>query len=91
MRVEAAPFVVRSQDRRKRDAERRTQPERRISAGSRAERRAHLGSNAWIMPAFGAHLIGQGEQQVIPAETVTRAYSQPESRMPIRPHQARMV
>lgn len=90
MRVEAAPFVFRSEDRRKRpDAERRGHADRRSSA--RSERRARHTTHAWHMPAFAAHLLGQAYPNIIDATVVTRAYTQPESRTPLRPRYARVV
>lgn len=84
MRVEPAPYVCRTEDRRQRFAERRAQSADRRKApreGPRARHCAHL----WFAPAFGAHLLGQLVETPVLPRTAERAYSQPEARTPLRP------
>jgi hypothetical protein len=85
MRVEAAPYVFRSEDRRRRFEDRRTaDDDRRIETAHTAERARHE-AHVWFAPAFGAHILGQAKpQRVTPAEA-RRAYAQPEARTPLRP------
>jgi hypothetical protein len=84
MRVEPAPYVFRNEDRRQRFAERRAETEDRRSEakpGPRARHAAHV----WFAPAFGAHLLGQSAPEKVFPALARRAYTQPESRTPLRP------
>lgn len=86
MRVEAAPYVFRSDDRRQRFEDRRTsEDDRRFEAAQSNAARARHEAHVWFAPAFGAHILGQvAPAQVTPSQA-RRAYTQPESRTPLRP------
>jgi hypothetical protein len=84
MRVEPAPYVFRTEDRRQRFAERRGQAADRRSEPRDAPRARHA-AYGWFAPAFGAHLLGQIASRAVPPLTIQRAYLQPEARTPLRP------
>jgi hypothetical protein len=87
MRVEPAPHVFRNEDRRTRDEDRRgTGEERRTDQGRAAPDARRIKSRPWFEPIFGAHLLGQIENARTSREAAQRAYLQPESRTPLRPH-----
>jgi hypothetical protein len=84
MRVEPAPYVFRNEDRRGRFADRRASPDRRNEEPATCPRARHA-AHVWFTPAFGAHLLGQiVVERIIPGRAA-RAYTQPESRTPLRP------
>lgn len=86
MRVEAAPYVFRSDDRRQRFEDRRmAEDDRRISTEQSAERARHE-AHVWFAPAFGAHILGQARPERVTPAQARRAYSQPEARMSLRPN-----
>ena len=85
MRVEAAPFVFRNDERRQRFEDRRTaEDDRRFEPDQPANRARHE-AHIWFTPAFGAHTLGQTTPAKINAAQATKAYTQPESRTPLRP------
>jgi hypothetical protein len=85
MRIEPAPYVFRNEDRRQRFAERRhEQRERRTEPRADAPRARHA-IHVWFAPAFGAHLLGQIKPETVVPAIAARAYTQPESRTPLRP------
>lgn len=85
MRVEAAPYVFRNDDRRQRFEDRRaTESERRAEETTRQTRAVHAAPK-WFAPTFGAHILGQSAPTKVPAAQVRRAYEQPEARTPLRP------
>jgi len=85
MRVEAAPYVFRSDDRRQRFEDRRMSEEDRRIEMAQATTRARHEAHVWFASAFGAHILGQvTPPKVTPAEA-RRAYTQPEARTPLRP------
>jgi hypothetical protein len=85
MRVEAAPYVFRHEDRRQRFADRRDHDaERRFAPEQDAPRASHR-SPPWITSTFGAHLLGQIAPAAVEPGIARRAYLQPESRTPLRP------
>lgn len=85
MRVEAAPFVFRNEDRRQRFEDRRgTEQDRRVEPERDTQRASHR-SPPWIAPAFGAHILGQIAPAAVEPGIARRAYQQPESRTPLRP------
>lgn len=83
MRVEAITRTLRTWDRRTRTLERRAGEERRTS--DRSERRARHTTQPWMFAPFGAHLLGQAAPETASAESIVRAYAQPETRTPLRP------
>jgi hypothetical protein len=84
MRVEPAPYVFRSDDRRQRFDDRRMDSDRRDTQ-DRPRQRAQHAAHTWFQPAFGAHILGQiAPEQANPAEALL-AYTQPESRTPLTP------
>jgi hypothetical protein len=85
MRVEPAPYVFRNEDRRQRFAERRTERHDRRAEPRADTRRARHATHVWFAPAFGAHLLGQVKPEPVVPGIATRAYTQPESRTPLRP------
>lgn len=85
MRVEAAPYVFRNEDRRQRFDDRRGRTDDRRSEAEHSARRASHTTQPWITPAFGAHLLGQLAPMAVDAEIARRAYMQPESKTPLRP------
>jgi hypothetical protein len=85
MRVEAAPYVFRHEDRRQRFEDRRAPDEDRRADPERHTSRASHASQPWITPAFGAHLLGQLAPERAGAATIRRAYLQPEAKTPLRP------
>jgi hypothetical protein len=88
MRVEPAPRVFRNEDRRNRSSQRHGSFQDRRAAPQQPDRRArHTGHtlHVWFEPAFGAHILGQIiPERVVPARA-RRAYTQPETRTPLRP------
>ncbi len=68
----------RFEDRRMATEDRRFEPEQH---SQRARHEAHV----WFQPAFGAHILGQTAPSKVNGATATRAYTQPESRTPLRP------
>ena len=54
---------------------------------TRARHEAHL----WFTPSFGAHILGQVTPTRVTATEARRAYGQPESRTPLRPHVVQSV
>ncbi len=85
MRVEAAPYVFRSEDRRQRFDDRRVaECDRRILSEQSAGRARHE-AHVWFAPAFGAHILGQARPERVTPARARRAYSQPEARTPLRP------
>ena len=86
MRVEAAPYVFRSDDRRQRFEDRRaSEDDRRFQQQQSAERARHE-AHVWFAPAFGAHILGQAKPERVTPAQARRAYSQPETRTPLRPN-----
>ena len=91
MRVEAAPFVYLSEDRRQRFEDRRTaEDDRRIEPAQTATRARHE-AHLWFTPSFGAHILGQVTPTRVTATEARRAYGQPESRTPLRPNVVQSV
>lgn len=84
MRVEPAPYVFRNEDRRQRFADRRVEGEDRRTDAQTATRARHA-APMWFTPAFGAHLLGQVAPGTVIPRLAQRAYTQPESRTPLRP------
>ena len=91
MRVEAAPFVYRNEDRRQRDEDRRATSEDRRFTPEQPQQRARHEAHLWFAPAFGAHILGQVTPTKVTATEAKRAYGQPESRTPLRPHVVQSV
>ena len=89
MRVEAASYVFRTNDRRQRSDTRGKGQERRRPETER--RRARHTSSPWLMATFGIHLIGQFAPERALATVVQRAYMQPEARMAPRPRDVRVA
>jgi hypothetical protein len=85
MRVEAAPYVFRSDDRRQRFEDRRASEEDRRAETVQAAPRAQHAAHVWFAPAFGAHILGQVTPERVTPSRVKRAYAQPESQTPLRP------
>jgi hypothetical protein len=85
MRVEAAPFVFRNEDRRQRFEDRRGTGEDRREDAQRERPRASHASPPWITPTFGAHLLGQVAPTRVTPGTARRAYMQPEAKTPLKP------
>ena len=84
MRVEPAPYVFRNEDRRQRFPDRRAGSERRSDDTDPKPRARHT-AHVWFAPTFGAQILGQiAPETVVPARA-QRAYSQPETRTPLRP------
>lgn len=91
MRIEPAPIVFRAQDQRQHFQERREGGERRQTA-SQERRRARHPKQPWLQPAFGAQLLGQRLEPTFPdAQSIQRAYAQPEARTPLRPRHVKSV
>ena len=86
MRVEAAPFVYRNDDRRQRFEDRRMAEEDRRFTSEQPQQRARHEAHLWFAPTFGAHILGQVTPTKVTATEAKRAYGQPESRTPLRPH-----
>ncbi len=85
MRVEAAPFVFRNEDRRQRFEDRRAaEQDRRFETTQNSTRACHE-AHLWFASAFGAHILGQVTPAKTTAAEAKRAYGQPESRTPLRP------
>jgi len=91
MRVEAAPFVYRNEDRRQRFESRRATDEDRRFNPEQPQQRARHEAHLWFAPAFGAHILGQVTPTKVTATEAKRAYGQPESRTPLRPHVVQSV
>ena len=85
MRVEAAPYVFRFEDRRQRFEERRAQTDDRRFAPEQDTPRASHRATPWIAPAFGAHLLGQVSPSRVSPTVARKAYQQPEAKTPLRP------
>ena len=85
MRVEAAPYVFRHEDRRQRFDDRRGGDNERRYNPEQDQPRASHRSPPWITPAFGAHILGQVAPAAVEPRIARRAYQQPESRTPLRP------
>lgn len=85
MRVEATPFVYRNAERRQRFEDRRTATEDRRSEPQQPSSRARHEAHVWFAPAFGAHILGQVAPAKVNTTAAARAYTQPESRTPLRP------
>lgn len=84
MRVEPVAYVFRNEDRRQRFPDRRAETtDRRTEAQTSA--RARHAAPMWFAPAFGAHLLGQAVPGTVIPRVAQRAYTQPESRTPLRP------
>lgn len=83
MRVEAASYVFRTADRRRRQESRGKSQERRNPETER--RRARHTSSPWLLATFGVHLLGQFSTERALPTVVKRAYLQPEARMAPRP------
>lgn len=86
MRVEAAPYVFRSDDRRQRLEDRRLAEEDRRSQAEPSAERARHAAHVWFAPAFGAHILGQTKPERVTPAQARRAYTQPETRTPLRPN-----
>lgn len=86
MRVEAAPYVFRSDDRRQRFEDRRMSEEDRRTETAQSATRAKHAAHVWFASAFGAHILGQVTPERVAPSKVKRAYAQPEARTPLRPH-----
>lgn len=85
MRVEATPFVYQNEERRQRLEDRRVGPEDRRFEPEHPSQRARHEAHLWFTPTFGAHILGQTAPAKVNATTAARAYTQPESRTPLRP------
>jgi hypothetical protein len=85
MRVEAAPFVFRNEDRRQRFDDRRGTGEDRRAHAPQDKPRASHPSPPWIAPTFGAHLLGQVTPARVTPGIARRAYMQPEAKTPLKP------
>jgi len=85
MRVEAAPFVFRNEDRRQRYDDRRAAEDDRRFETTQNTTRARHAAHLWFASTFGAHILGQVTPAKITATDAKRAYGQPETRMPPRP------
>jgi hypothetical protein len=79
MRVEPAPYVFRSTDRRQRSDTRGQGQERRRPETE--QRRARHSGPKWFHASFGAHLLGQVAPETVNPRIAVRAYQQPEARM----------
>ncbi len=91
MRVEAAPFVYRNDERPQRFEDPRTTQDERCAEQAQSGPRARHAAHVWFSPPFGAHILGQATpHRVTPAEAA-RAYTQPESRTPLRPKHSRSI
>jgi hypothetical protein len=86
MRVEAAPYVFRSEDRRQRPEGRRFAEEDRRTQKEQPSERARHAAHVWFAPAFGAHILGQAKPERVTPAQARRAYTQPETRTPLRPN-----
>jgi hypothetical protein len=85
MRVEPVPYVYRPDDRDHRSRDRAGDQSERRQSGQQ-DRRARHAAHPWLAADFGAHLLGQaGPASIAAAETIARAYRQPEARTPLRP------
>ena len=91
MRVEAAPFVYRNEDRRQRFEDRRTADDDRRFTAAQPQQRARHEAHLWFTPSFGAHILGQVTPTRVTATEARRAYGQPESRTPLRPNVVQSV
>jgi hypothetical protein len=90
MRVEPTPHVFRSEKRRPRFEEVRPTEKAKHDQDNHPEERARHELHIWFAPAFYAHILGQATPPVVTPEQARMAYSQPESRTPLRPqHVAR--
>lgn len=85
MRVEATPFVYRNEERRQRFEDRRMAEEDRRFQPKQPASRARHEAHVWFASAFGAHILGQATPPKVNATEAARAYTQPESRTPLRP------
>jgi hypothetical protein len=84
MRVEACIQAYRMEDRRQRFADRRAETDQPHEPAGRQPRAEHA-AHQWFHPALGAHILGQiAPESASPAEALM-AYTQPESRTPLRP------
>ena len=91
MRVEAAPVVYRNDDRRQRFEDRRMAGDDRRFKPEQPQQRARHEAHLWFAPAFGAHILGQVTPARVTPTEAKRAYRQPESRTPLRPHMVQSV
>lgn len=87
MRVEPAPRVFGNEDRRKRSADRNGSFQDRRGQPQPDRRARHTGHtvHVWFQPAFGAHILGQIVPETVVPARAQRAYTQPETRTPLRP------
>lgn len=85
MRVEACPYVYQPEDRRQRTFDRRSETDRREPDDAPHHRARHA-PHVWFQPAFGAHILGQMAPEAANTAEALHAYTQPESRTPLRPH-----
>lgn len=85
MRVEAAPYVFRNEDRRQRFEGRRASDEELRPEQPQSAQRAKHAAHVWFHPALGAHILGQVKPTRATAAEARRAYQQPEARTPLRP------
>jgi hypothetical protein len=76
--------MFRNEDRRQRFADRRVEMEDRRTQAQTSARARHA-APLWFAPAFGAHLLGQAAPGTVIPRLAQRAYTQPESRTPLRP------
>jgi hypothetical protein len=88
MRVEPVPYLFRSEDRRRRFADRRVEPTEHRSEAPKDQRARHT-AHVWYAPAFVAHLLGQTALGTVLPRIAQRAYTQPEARTPLRPSHVR--
>lgn len=89
MRVQAAPFVYRNDERPQRFEDPRTATEDSCAEPEQQTHRARHPAHAWFSPTFGAHILGQSTPYRVTATEAARAYTQPESRTPLRPRHSR--
>jgi hypothetical protein len=85
MRVEACIQAYRMEDRRQRFADRRAETGHQPEAASAQPRAAHA-AHQWFQPAFGAHILGQIAPEAADPTAALNAYTQPETRTPLRPY-----
>ena len=85
MRVEAAPFVFRNEDRRQRYEDRRVTEDGSCFETTQNTARARHEAHLWFASTFGAHILGQVTPTKVTATEAKRAYGQPETRTPLRP------
>ncbi len=84
MRVEATPFVFRSEDRRQRREHRAASDDRRALG---QDRRVRAVSTPWLTAGFAAQILGQAAPLSADRWQASRSFVQPDSRTPLRPRQ----